>query len=136
MHGVHPEFTLGGVTWRADDETPVHPHLEGVPGIDGLLDAVAAFHASVASSVGGEGGAELGRLRRERYVFTRRTLLACMSLVADRVAGGAPVTRAVRDAIDAVYVQRVQPGPDRQAVRAALRSVGLGTDMTAAKGAC
>ena len=136
VHGVHPEFTLGGVTWRADDETPIHPHLDGVPGIDGLLDAVAAFHASVASSVGGEGGAELGRLRRERYVFTRRTLLAFMSLVADRVAGGAPVTRAVRDAIDAVYVQRVQPGPDRQAVRAALRSVGLGTDMTAAKGAC
>jgi hypothetical protein len=59
-----------------------------------------------------------------------------MSLVADRVQGGAAVTRAVRDAIDAVYVQRVQPGPDRQAVRTALRSVGLGTDTTTANGAC
>lgn len=45
-------------------------------------------------------------------------------------------TRTVRDAIDAVYVHRVQPDPDRQAVRTALRSVGLGTDTTTADGAC
>jgi hypothetical protein len=56
--------------------------------------------------------------------------------VADRVMGGATGAQAVRDAIDAVYVQRVQPGPDRQAVRTALRTVGLGTDMTAANVAC
>jgi predicted flavoprotein YhiN len=52
--------------------------------------------------------------------------------------GGAvyQLSAPLRDAIDAVYVQRVQPGPDRQAVRTALRSVGLGTDTTAANGAC
>jgi hypothetical protein len=117
------------VMWRAADEEPVYPHLAAAPGVDGLLDALASFHAGLAAASGGAGGAELGRVRRERYVFTRRTLLAAMALLADRVAGGTAVTRAVREALDMVYVQRVQPGPDRQAVRTALRTVGLGSEV-------
>jgi MoxR-like ATPase len=135
VNGVHPEFLHAGVVWRAADGQPVYPHLADAPGIDGLLDAIASFHAGLAAAAGGAGGAELGRVRRERYVFTRRTLLAALTLVADRVAGGTAIGRAVREALDMVYVQRVQPGPDRQAVRTALRSVGLAGDAMATRGA-
>ena len=73
----------------------------------------------------GGDGVELGRSRRERYVFTRRTLLATMALCADLVARGADIEQAAREALELVYLQRVQPGPDRQAVRTALRTAGL-----------
>lgn len=125
VHGVQPEFTFDGVVWRAADADPVHPGLATQPGVDGLLDAIASFHVAVAASAGADGAAEVGRSRRERYVFTRRTLLAAMSLCDRMVAGGRAIADAVREALELVYLQRVQPGPDRQALRTALRTVGI-----------
>jgi len=126
VHGTQPEFTLDGVLWRAPDANPILPCLAAEPGIDGLLDAIASFHAAVAAASGNGHAAELGRGRRERYVFTRRTLLAVMNLFASMVEGGAAGGHAAREAVELVYTQRVQPGPDREAVRSALRTVGLG----------
>jgi MoxR-like ATPase len=125
VHGTQPEFTLDGVIWRAPDADPILPDLAAEPGIDALLDAIASFHSAVAAASGSGHAAELGRGRRERYVFTRRTLLAQMNLFADLVTRGTDAGRAAREAVEHVYVQRVQPGPDREAVRTALRTVGL-----------
>lgn len=125
VHGVQPAFVLGGVEWRAPDGAPVHPGLAAEPHIDDLLGSLAAFHAALATAAGGPAGHDLGRGRRERYAFTRRTLLAAMALVAERVAAGHALAAAAHDAIEIVYVQRVAPGPDRQAVRTTLRTVGL-----------
>ena len=126
VHGVHPQFVLDGVEWRAADSSPVHPNLASDGRIDGLLDAIASFHVAVAAAAGGDSGVTLGRARRERYVFTRRTMLAAMSLLAGLVDRGIDLEAAALEAIELVYLQRVQPGPDRQAVRSALRTVGLG----------
>ncbi|NQW48945.1 MAG: AAA family ATPase [Planctomycetes bacterium] len=126
VHGVHPQFVLNGVEWRAADSSPVYPNLAGDGRIDGLLDAIASFHVAVAAAAGGDSGVTLGRARRERYVFTRRTMLAAMSLLASLVDRGIDLEAAALEAIELVYLQRVQPGPDRQAVRSALRTVGLG----------
>jgi hypothetical protein len=125
VHGVHPEFVLDGILWQAADSDPVYPHLAPQPGIDGLLEAITSFHCAVAASSGGDGGAELGRVRRERYVFTRRTLMALMSIVASRVGKGAGIHEAVLGALEIVYLARTAPGADRQAMRTALRTVGL-----------
>jgi hypothetical protein len=125
VHGVHPAFILDGVEWQAADGVPVHPQLAADSRIDGLLDAVASFHDSVSAAAGSQGGADLGRSRRERYVFTRRTMLAAMSLAAELVDRGTDLEVAVREGLEMVYLQRVQPGPDRQAVRSALRTAGL-----------
>lgn len=125
VHGTQPEFTLDGVIWRAPDAAAILPGLAAEPGIDGLLDAVASFHAAVSAASGNGHATELGRGRRERYVFTRRTLLAQMNLFADLVARGIDAGRAARESVEHVYVQRVQPGPDREAMRSALRTVGL-----------
>jgi hypothetical protein len=125
VHGVHPQFVLDGIEWRAADSTPVHPQLSTDGRIDGLLDAIASFHGAVAAAAGGDGGVTLGRARRERYVFTRRTMLSAMSLMAGLVDRGIDLEAAALEALELVYLQRVQPGPDRQAVRSALRTVGL-----------
>jgi len=128
VHGVQPEFLLEGVAWKAADGPPVHPRLAACGRahgrLDELLDAVASFHASIAAAVAAE-GADLGRSRRERYVFTRRTLLSLFTLIDRLVARGSSLEAALGPAIDAVYLQRVQPGPDRQAIRTALRTVGI-----------
>lgn len=125
VHGIHPEFSFEGTLWRAADSAPVHGHLASHAGIDSSLDAIAEFHTAVASASGAGGAAELGRNRREHYVFTRRTMLVMMQLFESMVARGADVGQALRRALEQIYVERVQPGPDRQAVRAALRAVGL-----------
>ena len=125
VHGVHPTFVLDGVEWQAADEAAVYPRLAEHARIDELLDAIASFHGAVSAAAGGEGGAQLGRSRRERYVFTRRTMLATMSLLAGLADRGSEPEAAAREAIELVYLQRVQPGPDRQAVRTALRTAGL-----------
>lgn len=129
VHGVQPEFLADGTVWKASDGEPLLPGLAAdrrADGrIDGLLDAVASFHFAVAAAAAGEGGVELGRIRRERYVFTRRTLLSMMTLLDRLVARGDDVEVALARAIDTVYLQRVQPGPDRQAIRTALRTVGI-----------
>jgi len=128
VHGVQPEFLHAGVAWKAADSVPVYPRLAACGRVNGrldeLLDAVAGFHASIAASAAAD-GAELGRARRERYVFTRRTLLSMIALVDRLVARGSSFETALGPAIDAVYLQRVQPGPDRQAIRTALRTVGI-----------
>jgi hypothetical protein len=59
-------------------------------------------------------------------VFTRRTLLAMMSLCATRVARGMPAQAAAVEALETSYLSRTQPGPDRQAMRTALRTVDIG----------
>lgn len=128
VHGVQPEFVHGGVVWKAADGEPVYPRLAACGRVNGrldeLLDAVAGFHASIAASAASD-GAELGRSRRERYIFTRRTLLSMIAFVDRLVARGSSFEAALGPAIDAVYLQRVQSGPDRQALRTALRTVGI-----------
>jgi hypothetical protein len=52
-------------------------------------------------------------------------MLAAMSLAAELVDRGTDLEVAVREGLEMVYLQRVQPGPDRQAVRSALRTAGL-----------
>ena len=61
----------------------------------------------------------------DNVVLSLGTMLAAMSLAADLVDRGTDLEVAIRDALGMVYLQRVQPGPDRQAVRTALRTAGL-----------
>ena len=119
-----PEVALA-LTRREAAAAGREPQLAADPRIDGLLDSIASFHGAVSAAAGADGGVELGRSRRERYVFTRRTMLAAMSLMAGLVERGADLSMAAREALELTYLQRVQPGPDRQAVRSALRTAGL-----------
>ena len=131
VQGEQPEIRHLGVVWRSPRAEAVYPHLAAVPGIEGLLDRLAVFHVAVSQAAGGgEGGATIGRARRERYLFSRRTLLATMRMFAAEVGADAAEEvdpRAVlEDVIARVYLARVQDAADHGAMVAALRAAGLG----------
>jgi hypothetical protein len=127
VFGVHPEVFLEGMHWRAPDSVPVYPELQAVPHIAERIGAIVTFHVSVACATGSTGRADIGRSRRERYVFTRRALLAFMQLYASALRRGVEERVAFRSALELTYVGRTAPGPDRQAMRGALAAVGIGS---------
>ncbi len=131
VFGEQPEVALRGVLWTSEAAEPVHGYLRAVPGIDALLDAISTFHAGVSRASGaGDGGASLGRARRERYVFTRRTLLAALKTLAGEIGGvdlhdAGAVSALTRDVLERMYLERISDEADRAAVRTALRAAGF-----------
>jgi|1048.fasta_scaffold24519_2 MoxR-like ATPase len=133
VHGDQPEVVHKGIAWQGRRAEAVYPSLVEVPGIEDLLDRLAMFHCSVNRAAGnGEAGATIGRTRRERYIFTRRTLLATMRMFATELRMLEPSELAERargvleDVIDRVYVTRIQDDADRAAILTSLRAAGLG----------
>lgn len=128
VFGEQPEISFQGARYQSLADEPAHPDLAHVPGIRELLPRLALFHASLcqASGMGGD-APSLGRLRRERYVFTRRSLLTCMKLLESAVAEnpGTPLVRHLREAIEIAYIGRMRDGADRSAAIALLRAAGL-----------
>ncbi len=126
--GVQPEVVVAGRRWKAPDGDPVLPALGRAPEILALLDRVAVFHASVAKAAGEGGGpASLGRTRRDRYAVSRRSLLAFARML-DAAAQRDPghLDGAAARIIEDLYLARIEPGEDRNAVQAAMRAAGLG----------
>ena len=128
VFGEQPEVVFRGKRYQAPHTKPVYPALASVPGIREVLPRLALFHASLCQA-GGSGGAAptLGRLRRERYTFTRRTLLTCLQVLQAELAQapGVPLVAHLREAVEVAYLGRVPAGADRNAAIALLRAAGL-----------
>ena len=129
VFGEQPEFMFEGVVYHSPANKPVHPELAAIDDIRELLRRLALFHCSLCRAAGMGGVApSLGRVRRERYVFTRRTLLTCVGLVAQArkenpgIRAGAQLRRAIEDA----YLGRIRDRADRKAAETLLRAEGLG----------
>lgn len=143
VHGRQPDIEALGMRWRGapfNDDPPPHAILAVVPGLSPFLSRLAALHAGlVRMATPSEGkAASLGASRRERYVFSRRALLAVLDglaevhLVDPRTGEvlafhDAPVPVAI-DAIERAYLDRVRGDDDRGRVTALLRSLGLARD--------
>jgi MoxR-like ATPase len=128
IEGVHPQFRVGRVRYQALPGKPLLPGLAQVPGIDDFLSMLACFHVAMASA-GGEGGRapSLGRGRRERYVFTRRSLEACVRLwdsMRRRAPGSCPRGQ-LASALATVYLNKLSPGADRNAAIGLAEVAGL-----------
>jgi len=138
VYGEQPQVHAEGVLYQGERDAPLYPRLAMVPDIDTLLERLAVFHASVcaAAGVGGE-SATIGRTRRERYVFSRRTLLTALELLNSHVlhlpddqrvdVQQAP-GRIVADVLERLYLDRLQDGADYEAVLNAMRAAGLGAE--------
>lgn len=128
VSGEHPEFAFNGVCYQAPDGRPVYPALAGCGKILELLPRLATFHSSLCEATRSGGiSASLGRLRRERYVFTRRTLLTCLQLLS-RARTEDPVEAPeaqLRKIIEIIYIGRMRDGSDRSAAISMLRASGL-----------
>ena len=128
VFGMQPEFTFEGVLYYSPATQPVHPELAAIEGIREVLPRLALFHASLCQASGMGGAApSLGRIRRERYVFTRRTLLTCLNLLGRaRVENpDAPAGPQIRQGIEDAYLGRISDRADRNAAVALLRAAGL-----------
>ena len=128
VFGEQPEVVFQGVLYYSPATKPVHPELASIEGIRELLPRLALFHASLCQASGMGGAApSLGRMRRERYVFTRRTLLTCLKLLGRaRIENPeAPAAAQIRQAIEDAYFGRICDRADRNAAVALMRAAGL-----------
>jgi hypothetical protein len=64
-------------------------------------------------------------VKRERYVFTRRTLLNAMRLIHANAAGASRLRGVASKSLSEIYIQRLSDTADRAAALALLRATGL-----------
>lgn len=138
VFGDQPSVEIDGVPWRGETgESAPYASLAGVPGVSSFLSRLAALHAGLVRMASPSDGKppSLGVTRRERYVFSRRGLLAVLDALESlevidpktRARHGfadAPVAIA-SDTLESVYVDRIRGAEDRGRVVQYLRSLGL-----------
>lgn len=132
VFGIQPAITLDMTVYPGSEMTPSHPGLDSLADIEEELKAFARFHASMESA-SREGSGQLGLRRKERPVFTRRSLLSVLDYI-ERVACPEPSTPAgplLKLAATRYYMDRVAGSDDRQVVSKLLEASGLGMGVRA-----
>jgi MoxR-like ATPase len=127
VFGEHPRVLIGGRGYKAEKSPAVFPELQAIPEISSLLQRVAMFHHGIFKAAGGGGVTpSIGRLKKERYSFSRRILLNFVRYTAERIrATDAPSETLITEAIQALYIARIRDEADRKAVNNILRAGGL-----------
>lgn len=80
-YGEQPEVMIRGQKYKADDVEPLFKTLETIPNFRGFLEKLAKFQITL------EGMArrrEIGKDKKEKYIFTRRGLMEFMSYLEDK----------------------------------------------------
>ena len=128
IFGVQPMITVGRTRYQAKEVEPLLGRLREVPEVDALITALAQFHTALALGGGDPGRSPvLGRHRRERYVFTRRSLDTCARLwnALRRDAPGDCPRAQLAMAISTVYLNKLGSGSDRKAAIGMAQVAGL-----------
>ena len=128
VSGEQPKIRLDGRIYQAPSSAPTFPGLADTPQIEGLLERLARFHHLVSRAATNDevNGPSIGRSRRDRYVFSRRGLIACLQLW-DTERKNHPSdcpTQQLGQAIGAIYLDRLAAN-DRQAARSIAAATGL-----------
>lgn len=124
--GRHPDVTLFGESYVGGQQEAPYPSLAKVPNVMEFLAAVARFHATLeGATVRASGGARLGARRRERYVFTRRGLLALIEYLHKSLHGEHTVM-TMRAALARYYISRLASSQDQSTVLRLLDAAGIG----------
>jgi MoxR-like ATPase len=130
VHGRQPDVRVRGRSYAGVPATARYAVLAAMPGIDGLLEALARFHVALEHAAGqaGTGAARIGARRKERYVFTRRGILGLLEYLASPLcqANGGLTAAAVRQGLVRYYVGRVAVAEDRAMVVQLLDAAGIG----------
>lgn len=129
IYGMHPEVQVLGERFSGAAVDPPLASLAGVAGLDDFLRALARFHAGLEGAARSR-TSSLGAHRKDRYIFTRRGLLAVMDYLAVRGGEEAEVS-TLRKALVRYYLARVRPGSDRVTVAQLLDAAGIGPGLWA-----
>lgn len=132
IYGEQPTLRIQGRSYSGGARVAVLPSLAGVEHIDEFLLALARFHAALESATrrDDQGTRGLGRHRRERYIFTRRSLLGLMEFLGRAVGllSESNPTRAMRAALMRYYIARLSSDDDRTTVLQLLDAAGIGPE--------
>lgn len=125
--GEHPVIRCRGGSYQADRCAPVLGHLVQLPDVESLIRSLAMFQAAVVKASGTDGSPpSLGRGRRERYSFTRRTLVTALQHIDRQIAAGAkPQRQLVREALELFYINRLRDAGDRNSLLSLLRAADI-----------
>ncbi len=125
VFGEQPDVRVLGRSYLGTlGEAPLAALAE-LEGIEAFLRALARFQSGIEHAASSRDSA-LGNRRKERYVFTRRGLLALMEYLALHANLGAGSVRALRRALLRYFVARVHPGADQALVARLLDAAGIG----------
>ena len=128
--GKQPDVVLRGRPFTGVTQPPAFGALGEIPDIEGFLVALARFHTALESAVRNpeeNRASELGVRRQERYVFTRRGLLAVMDYLAGTL-GTTDSVESMRVALARYYLGRVAAKADRITVARLLDAAGIGLE--------
>lgn len=124
--GESPAFVWEGVRWISPRSEAIYPALGDFPDLETTLKSISSFHARISGAAGeNEAPASIGRVRRERYVFTRRTLLNAMRLIHENAKGASRLRGVAARVMAEIYIQRLSDPADRAAALTLLRATGL-----------
>jgi MoxR-like ATPase len=127
--GQQPDVVLRGRKFVGTAQAPAFGPLADVPGIEGFLLALARFHSALESAVRNpeeHRQAHLGVRRQERYIFTRRGLLAVMDCLAGALGTATSSEEAMRVSLLRYYLGRVATPSDRATVARLMDAAGIG----------
>lgn len=127
VFGEHPRVLVGGLGYKGETTSAVYPELQAIPEISSLLQRLAVFHHGIFNAAGGNGATPtIGRLKKERYSFSRRILLNLLRYVGEQIrATGEPSVARITEGIQVLYLARIREEADRKAVTNLLRAGGL-----------
>jgi hypothetical protein len=124
--GESPAFVWEGIRWIPPVSKPTYPDLGNFTDLEATLKAISSFHARISGAAGdNEAPASIGRVKRERYVFTRRTLLNAMRLIAENARGASRLRGVAARVLAEIYIHRLSDPADRSAALSLLRATGL-----------
>lgn len=128
VYGVQPELAIQGARYAGAEQPAPLGELARFSALGSFLPALARFHAALehASRREGADGQGLGRHRRERYVFTRRSLIGLLEYVSRHAEGEGDLERVLRRGLLRYYIQRVATVEDRRLVTQLLDAAGIG----------
>ena len=133
VFGEHPMVEFAGELYQGAPTAPLYPELQDLPEVDELLNRIAIFHYQLSLAAGDGGQAKIGRTRRERYVFTRRSLQTAMKMIHHAWCAEEslpaelrrPALMLIEEVMHMVYLARIQDPSDQAAARSALLAAGL-----------
>ena len=125
-----PLFSIGERRYHSTIGEPVFGQLSVIPDMPRRLKGLARLHTSIEHASRGSG--KLGAERRDRYVFTRRTLFSLLHYLRTvqlNLLESDP-NRAFRGALHRTYEQRVASAQDRNVVTRLIEAAGFGVPET------